>query len=164
MGRCPWIHGQNYVHKSLVDICQILLFVHVYGEKACLGQRERGDDLQMNAVFVIRLHRVGGKKAAKFLGTAVILKVLGKRMTDKIICNYFNSYFCDTGLHLPFALYLICKSCVCEDISTTKHFDTLHFLHLEQQHYLKQTCCLAKEGDTTSASQACSFSARDPKV
>lgn len=68
------------------------------------------------------------------MGTAIIPKGFGEK---DCIYNNLNTYFCDSGFYLPFALYLVCKSCVCEDISTMKHFDTLGFLHLKQQHYLK---------------------------
>lgn len=94
------------------------------------------------------------------MGTAVILQVLGRKMTA-CICNYFNSYFCDAGLHLPFGLYLVCKSCVYEDISTVKHSDTLCVLHLKR--YLKQTGCLAKEGDTRVLSHACLHFCKKPQ-
>lgn len=68
------------------------------------------------------------------MGPAVILGVFGEK---DCIYNHFNTYFCDSGFYLPFALYLVYKSCVYEDASTMKHFDTLGFLHLKQQHYLK---------------------------
>lgn len=44
-GVCPLIHGQKVVHKSLMNIYQNTVFVHVCEENACLGQREKRHNL-----------------------------------------------------------------------------------------------------------------------
>lgn len=58
------------------------------------------------------------------MSTAVILMIPGRKMTA-CICNYLNTHFYDSRFCLPFALYLVYKSCIYEDISTMKQFYNL---------------------------------------
>lgn len=62
------IYGQKVFNKSLMDVYPNTVFVHLYEEKASLGQRERGEDLQIKVVCLIRLARVGGKKSSQAHG------------------------------------------------------------------------------------------------
>lgn len=92
--------------------------------------RRKRRQLRLILVYSIRLVAVAGKKpkTKRSSDTEVFLQDFGKAR----ICIYFNSHCCDAQLCLPFALYLISKSCVYEDISTMNHSDTLCFLHLKR--------------------------------